>query len=469
MSAMAIKTHPGLKTLEEVDSEMYELIEQEKRRQFTSIELIASENFASRAIMDCLGSCLTNKYAEGLPGKRYYGGNEIIDQIENMCKARALEAYRLKTDEWGVNVQPYSGSPANFAVYTGLLQPHDRIMGLDLPSGGHLTHGFYTLDKKTMSRKPVSATSVYFESLPYKVHQTTGLVDFDELAKMAAIFKPALIVCGGSAYPRDWDYAKFREIADANGSLLMMDMAHISGLVATQEANDPFQYCDIVTTTTHKSLRGPRSGIIFFKKDARGFEDKINNAVFPALQGGPHEHQIAGVAVQLKETTKPEFKGYVQQVKKNIKAMAAKLVDQYGYALATGGTDNHLLLWDLRPAGITGSKVEKICDVVQITLNKNAVPGDVSALSPGGVRIGAPAMTTRGLVEKDFEAVADLLHEAVQLALKIQAAAPSKKLVDFSKALVGNAEVDALREKVKGFASSFGMPGRPFGKYTPEP
>ncbi|KAH8061487.1 glycine hydroxymethyltransferase [Aureococcus anophagefferens] len=366
--------------------------------------------------MDCLGSCLTNKYAEGLPGKRYYGGNEIIDQIENMCKSRALEAYRLKTDEWGVNVQPYSGSPANFAVYTGLLQPHDRIMGLDLPSGGHLTHGFYTLDKKTMSRKPV--------------HQTTGLVDFDELAKMAAIFKPALIVCGGSAYPRDWDYAKFREIADANGSLLMMDMAHISGLVATQEANDPFQYCDI---------------------------------------GGPHEHQIAGVAVQLKETTKPEFKGYVQQVKKNIKAMAAKLVDQYGYALATGGTDNHLLLWDLRPAGITGSKVEKICDVVQITLNKNAVPGDVSALSPGGVRIGAPAMTTRGLVEKDFEAVADLLHEAVQLALKIQAAAPSKKLVDFSKALEGNAEVDALREKVKGFASSFGMPGRPFGKYNPEP
>ncbi|KAH8066292.1 glycine hydroxymethyltransferase [Aureococcus anophagefferens] len=404
MSAMAIKSHPGLKTLEEVDTEMYELIEQEKRRQRRR-------------------RCLTNKYAEGLPGKRYYGGNEIIDQIENMCKARALEAYRLKTDEWGVNVQPYSGSPANFAVYTGLLQPHDRIMGLDLPSGGHLTHGFYTLDKKTMSRKPVSATSVYFESLPYKVHQTTGLVDFDELAKMAAIFKPALIVCGGSAYPRDWDYAKFREIADANGSLLMMDMAHISGLVATQEANDPFKYCDIVTTTTHKSLRGPRSGIIFFKK-AR-FEDKINNAVFPALQGGPHEHQIAGVAVQLKETTKPEFKGYVQQVKKNIKAMAAKLVDQYGYALATGGTDNHLLLWDLRPAGITGSKVEKICDAVQITLNKNAVPGDVSAL--------ARRRPHRRAGHDD--------------------AGPRRRAC----------------EKVKGFASSFGMPGRPFGKYNPEP
>jgi glycine hydroxymethyltransferase len=466
---MAIKNHPGLAPLAEVDPDMAELIAQEQRRQFTSIELIASENFASRAIMDCLGSCLTNKYAEGLPGKRYYGGNEIIDQIENMCKARALTAYRLSSDDWGVNVQPYSGSPANFAVYTGLLPPHSRIMGLDLPSGGHLTHGFYTLDKKTMSRKPVSATSVYFESLPYKVKSDTGLIDFEELAKMAAVFKPALIVCGGSAYPRDWDYAKFREIADANGSLLMMDMAHISGLIATEEAADPFKYCDIVTTTTHKSLRGPRSGIIFFRKDARGFEDKINNAVFPALQGGPHEHQIAGVAVQLKQATTPEFRSYVQQVKKNIKALATRLVDGHGYKLATGGTDNHLVLWDLKPEGVTGSKIEKICDVCQITLNKNAVPGDVSALSPGGVRIGAPAMTTRGLVEADFERVGDMLHEAVQLALKIQAAAPDKKLATFAAALDGHPEVDALREKVKAFASNFGMPGKPFGKYNPEP
>jgi len=468
MSAM-ITSHPGLKPQEEVDAEMAELIELEKRRQFTSIELIASENFASRAVMDCLGSCLTNKYAEGLPGKRYYGGNEIIDQIENLCRARALTAYRLKDDEWGVNVQPYSGSPANFAVYTALLKPHDRIMGLDLPSGGHLTHGFYTLDKKTMSRKPVSATSVYFESLPYKVRPDTGLVDFEELAKMAAIFKPALIVCGGSAYPREWDYAKFREIADANGSLLMMDMAHISGPVACQEAADPFAYCDIVTTTTHKSLRGPRSGIIFFKKDGRGFEDRVNNAVFPALQGGPHEHQIAGVAVQLRESQTPEFKAYTQRVKRNMKTLAARLVDEHGYALATGGTDNHLILWDLRPAGVTGSKIEKICDVLQITLNKNAVPGDVSALSPGGVRIGAGAMTTRGLEEADFVKVADFLHEAVQLALKIQATLPDKKLVTFAKALATNGDVAALKERVKGFASSFGMPGKPFGKYNPEP
>lgn len=465
----AISSHPGLKPLSEVDEEVFELIEEEKRRQFTSIELIASENFASCAVMDCLGSCLTNKYSEGLPGKRYYGGNEIIDKIENLCKARALEAYGVSSEEWGCNVQPYSGSPANFAVYTALLNPHDRIMGLDLPSGGHLTHGFYTLDKKTMNRKAVSATSVYFESLPYKVHPETGLIDFDELEKLAGVFKPALIVCGGSAYPRDWDYARFRKIADANGSLLMMDMAHISGLVAAKEAANPFEYCDIVTTTTHKSLRGPRSGIIFFKKDKRGFEDLINNAVFPSLQGGPHEHQIAGVAVQLRETLSDDYKTYIKQVKANIKALGKRLVDDYGYSLATGGTDNHLVLWDLRPAGITGSKVEKICDVCQITLNKNAVPGDVSALSPGGVRIGAPAMTTRGLKEDDFVRVADLLHEAVTLALKIQGSLDSKKLVDFAKALEGNAEVEELKSKVKEFASSFGMPGKPFGKYVTKP
>ncbi|KAJ8598309.1 hypothetical protein CTAYLR_007557 [Chrysophaeum taylorii] len=465
----AIASHPGLRSLEEVDEEVFELVEREKERQFTSIELIASENFASCAIMDCLGSCLTNKYSEGLPGKRYYGGNEIIDQIENLCKARALEAYGLDPSEWGCNVQPYSGSPANFAVYTALLKPHDRIMGLDLPSGGHLTHGFYTLDKKTMNRKAVSATSVYFESLPYKVHPETGLIDFEELDKLATVFKPALIVCGGSAYPRDWDYAKFRQIADANGSLLMMDMAHISGLVAAKEANNPFEFCDVVTTTTHKSLRGPRAGMIFFKKDARGFEDAINNAVFPALQGGPHEHQIAGIAVQLKETMTDSYKAYIKQVKANIAALGARLVDDYGYSLATGGTDNHLVLWDLRPAGITGSKVEKICDVCQITLNKNAVPGDISALSPGGVRIGAPAMTTRGLVEADFVEVADLLHEAVQLALKIQDSMTSKKLVDFAKALDGHPEVAALKDKVKAFASRFGMPGKPFGKYVPKP
>ncbi|CAM9894251.1 unnamed protein product, partial [Choristocarpus tenellus] len=265
-----------------------------------------------------------------------------------------------------------SGSPANFAVYTALLKPHDRIMGLDLPSGGHLTHGFYTYSKKENTRKAVSATSVYFESLPYRVNPETGLIDFDDLARLAGLFKPAMIICGGSAYPRDWDYAMFRKIADDNGALLLCDMAHISGLVATEEASSPFEYCDIVTTTTHKSLRGPRAGMIFYKKDDRNFSPKINNAVFPALQGGPHEHQIAGIATQLKECMTPEFKEYIVQVKKNASACADELVSR-GYTISTGGTENHLLLWDLRPMALTGSKMEKICDAVHITLNKNAV------------------------------------------------------------------------------------------------
>jgi len=234
-------------------------------------------------------------------------------------------------------------------------------MGLDLPSGGHLTHGFYTFSKADNQRKAVSATSVYFESLPYKVHPETGLVDYEALAAQAGLFKPSLIICGGSAYPREWDYVKFRQIADENGSLLMMDMAHISGLVATGEAASPFQYCDIVTTTTHKSLRGPRAGVIFFRKDDRGFELKIANAVFPGLQGGPHVHQIAGIATQLKEVMTPEFKEYARQVKANARAVADQLTS-FGYTIATGGTDNHLVLWDLKPAGLNGAKMQTICD-----------------------------------------------------------------------------------------------------------
>jgi len=447
----------GLRSLQEHDPEMYDLIEQEKLRQYSSIELIASENFTSRAVIECLGSCLTNKYAEGLPHARYYGGNEIVDQIEELCQKRALEAYGLDPNEWGVNVQPYSGSPANFAVYTGLLKPHDRIMGLDLPSGGHLTHGFYTYSKKEGTRKAVSATSVYFESFPYQVSPTTGLVDFDQLRRDASMFKPAMIICGGSAYPREWNYKSFREIADANGSFLLCDMAHFSWLVATKELNSPFEYCDIVTTTTHKSLRGPRSGIIFYRKDGRGFEQKINQAVFPALQGGPHEHQIAGVATQLKECMSPEFKEYSIQVRKNAKAIAAKLIE-LGYTIATGGTDNHLILWDLKPQGITGSKFEKICDAVSITLNKNCVPGDKSAITPGGVRIGTPAMTTRKLDEADFEQIAVFLHEALVIAKHVQSQS-GPKLADFLKHMEENEEIKELKAKVNAFATSFPMPG----------
>lgn len=377
--------------------------------------------------------------------------------MENLCRDRALQAYRLDPEKWGVNVQPYSGSPANFAVYTALLRPHDRIMGLDLPSGGHLTHGFYTYNKAEGTRKAVSATSIYFESLPYRVHPDTGLIDYDQMEVNAALFKPAMIISGGSAYPREWDYARIRAIADANGSLMMVDMAHISGLVAAQEAANPFEYADVVTTTTHKSLRGPRAGLIFFRKDDRNFEGRINQAVFPALQGGPHEHQIAGVATQLKEVMTPEFKEYAIQVKKNAQAIGKALMAK-GYKMATGGTVNHLVLWDLRPQGLTGSKMEKLCDVLNITLNKNAVVGDRSALTPGGVRIGAPALTSRGFKEADFEQVADFLDRALKIGLRVQAAS-GPKLVDFAKAVADDAEVKALKAEVNAFAKGFPMPG----------
>lgn len=457
MTSFKDQKFTGLTPLAEHDPVLYDLIEQEKNRQWKSLELIASENFTSRAVMECLGSALTNKYSEGLPNARYYGGNEIVDQVEVLCQTRALEAYGLDPEKWGVNVQPYSGSPANFAVYTALLNPHDRIMGLDLPSGGHLTHGFYTYSKKENTRKAVSATSVYFESFPYQVHSDTGLVNFPQLARDAGMFKPAMIICGGSAYPREWDYAQFRKIADDNGSLLLCDMAHISGLVVTKEAVSPFDYCDVVTTTTHKSLRGPRAGLIFYRKDERGFEPKINQAVFPALQGGPHEHQIAGVATQLKEAMTPEFKDYISQVRKNAKALGEKLKSM-GYTLATDGTDNHLVLWDLKPQKLTGSKFEKTCDECCITLNKNCVPGDRSAVTPGGVRIGAPALTTRKMVEADFEQIAVFMDKAVKIALKIQEQS-GPKLKDFVALLENNEEIKALRKEVNEFAITFPMPG----------
>ncbi|CAM9653563.1 unnamed protein product [Discosporangium mesarthrocarpum] len=450
-------TLPGNVPLSEHDPDLYDLIEKEKTRQWSSLELIASENFTSRAVFDCLGSALTNKYAEGLPSARYYGGNEIVDQIESLCQSRALEAYGLDAEEWGINVQPYSGSPANFAVYTALLKPHDRIMGLDLPSGGHLTHGFYTYSKKENTRKAVSATSVYFESLPYRVNPETGLIDYEELAKLAALFKPAMIICGGSAYPQEWDYAQFRKIADDNGALLLCDMAHISGLVVSREASSPFDYCDVVTTTTHKSLRGPRAGMIFYKLDERDFAPKINNAVFPALQGGPHEHQVAAIATQLKECMTPEFKEYSIQVKKNAAACAARLVE-LGYTICTGGTVNHLLLWDLRPNELTGSKMEKICDAVHITLNKNAVQGDRSAITPGGVRVGTPACTTRGMKEDEFRQIADFMDRACKIALSIQSSVGTK-LKAFVAELDENEDVKALAKEVTDFARRWPMPG----------
>lgn len=450
------------------DPVIHEIMEKEKHRQVKGIELIASENFVCRAVMEALGSHLTNKYSEGMPGARYYGGNQYIDQIELLCCKRALEAFHLDSDKWGVNVQPYSCTSANFAVYTGLLNPKDRIMGLDTPSGGHLSHGYYT-----PSGKKVAAAAIFFESLPYKVNPNSGYIDYDKLEENALNYRPKVLICGGSSYPREWDYARFRQIADKCGAVLMCDMAHISGLVAAKVCISPFDYCDIVTSTTHKSLRGPRGGIVFFRKgpkprkrgthpnqgdeqDRYDFEEKISFAIFPSLQGGPHNNHIAALAIALKQVATPEYHAYMQQVKKNAQALACALIRRK-CRLVTGGTDNHLVLWDLRTLGLTGKNYEKVCEICQITLNKSAIFGDNGTVSPGGVRIGTPAMTSRGCLEADFETMADFLMRAAQIASIVQRE-HGKSPKEFLKGLKSNKDVVELRNRVESFASLFAMP-----------
>ncbi|EGG00163.1 uncharacterized protein MELLADRAFT_53874 [Melampsora larici-populina 98AG31] len=440
------------------DPEVQRIIEDETYRQYSGLELIASENLTSLAVMEANGSILTNKYSEGLPNARYYGGNEFIDQLEILCQNRALEAFRLDPKVWGVNVQPYSGSTANFAVFTALIEPQDRIMGLGLPDGGHLTHGFYTAKRK------ISASSIYFQSFPYNIDPTSKLIDYDYLENTAKVYKPKILICGASAYPRDWDYARLKKIAADQGAYLMMDMAHISGLVAGQAQNNPFEYCDIVTTTTHKTLRGPRAGMIFFKKDSdSSIEAKINNAVFPACQGGPHNNTIAGIAVALKQVIDPEFQSYAKAVVENARALGARLIE-LGYELQTGGTDNHLVLWDLRPIGLTGSKVEKICDLCHITINKNAVSGDTSAQVPGGVRLGTSALTSRSMGTEEMKEVANFMDRVIKISLKLQKECGSKLLKDFLKVASegegeGRKDLEQLKKEVGVFSRRFGLPG----------
>jgi len=437
----------NLKTdLNKFDPEISTYIQEEFNRQKDSIELIASENVTSKPVLECLGSVLTNKYSEGYPGKRYYGGNGVIDKIENLCKERALEAFNLDKEVWSVNVQPYSGSPANFALYTAVLNPHDRIMGLNLPSGGHLTHGFYTKNRS------ISATSTYFESLSYDINDE-GYIDYDQLEKSARRFCPKLIIAGYSAYSRDLDYKRFREIADINNSYLLCDMAHFNGFVATGLLNNPFVYCDFVTTTTHKTLGGPRAGMIFCKKE---YETRVNDAVFPGLQGGPHQHQIGALATQLKYVKTNEYKQYIIQVLKNSRELANHLI-KFGFTILTGGTDNHILLIDLTNKGLSGNKVEKLCEMVNISLNKNAVKGDKSALNPNGIRIGTPAITTRGMKEKDMEMIGKFLDIVVKKGLEIQEKS-GKKMTEFLSELSKKENIDCLnmiKNEIKLFVNKF--------------
>jgi len=387
------------------DTAVFRLIDQELHRQQRGIELIASENFASRQVMDAMGSCLTNKYAEGYPGKRYYGGCEIVDQVEQLAIDRLKELFGAAY----ANVQPHSGAQANAAVFLAVLQPGDAILGFDLAHGGHLSHG-----------SPVNFSGKVYNAHFYGVEEDTGLIDMDKVEAKAMAVKPKLLICGASAYSRDWDYKRFREIADKVGALLLADIAHPSGLIAAGLLADPVEHCHIITSTTHKTLRGPRGGIIMMGKNfdnpwgrttKKGNPLKmsaiLNSGVFPGMQGGPLEHVIAAKAVAFSEALDPSFKTYGEQVIRNAKTMAQAFVDK-GYKVISGGTDNHLMLIDLRAKGVTGKDAELALGEADITVNKNMVPFDTqSPFVTSGIRIGSAAITTRGLKEGDSRKVVD--------------------------------------------------------------
>ena len=384
---------PNIEFVSQYDDEIGGLMAKELRRQRRNIELIASENIASPAVMACMGTMLTNKYAEGLPGRRYYGGCEVVDEIERLAIIRATQLFGCEF----VNVQPHSGAQANLAVYAALLQPGDTILGMSLANGGHLTHG-----------APANQSGKIYNALSYGVDPETGRIDYDEVARLTEIHKPKILVAGASAYPRAIDFKRFADIAHQNGALLMVDMAHIAGLVAGGVHMSPVPYADIVTTTTHKTLRGPRGGIIMAKEE---FGKKINSAVFPGTQGGPLMHVIAAKAICFKEAMQQDFKEYAAQVVKNAKALAESLHEK-GFDLVSGGTDNHLMLADLRPLRITGKELQYRLDENYITVNKNAIPNDPEKpFVTSGVRIGTPAVTTRGMKEAEMKTIAQCIYD----------------------------------------------------------
>lgn len=383
-----------MSNLSQTDPQTADFLNEELLRQQESLELIPSENIVSRAVLEALGSIATNKYSEGYPGKRYYGGCHVIDNIEQLAIDRARALFGAEH----VNVQPLSGAPANIAAYEALLQHGDTVLGMDLSHGGHLTHGH-----------PVTQSAKIYRFVRYKTN-TEGLLDLDNLRAMALEHRPKLILVGYSAYSREIDFARVKEIADEVGALCMADIAHIAGLVAAGEMNNPVPYFDIVTSTTHKSLRGPRGGLILCKEQ---YAKAVDKAVFPGLQGGPHEHVIAAKAVCFAEAQTNEFKEYARQIKKNAKVFE-KVFSDNGYRILFGGTDNHLLLIDVTPQGITGKEAERVLDEVGITVNKNMIPDDPrSPMDPSGIRIGTPSLTTRGMKESETEMIARAMHRVL--------------------------------------------------------
>lgn len=395
--------------LKKQDEEIYEQIKKEEERQKHNIELIASENFVSEAVLEAVGSILTNKYAEGYPNARYYGGCEYIDQIEELARNRAKELFGAEH----ANVQPHSGSQANMAVYMTVLQPGDTVLGMDLSNGGHLTHG-----------SKVNFSGKLYNFIAYGVKED-GYIDYEDVERKAMEYKPKLILAGASAYPRKIDFKKFREIADKIGAYFMVDMAHIAGLVCAGEHESPVPYADFVTSTTHKTLRGPRSGLILCKEQ---YAKALDKTIFPGIQGGPLEHVIAGKAVCFKEAMQPEFKQYAHQVVLNARKLAEELVKR-DFNLVSGGTDNHLMLIDLRSKGLTGKEATLLLDEVNITVNKNAVPNDPEKpMVTSGIRIGTPAVTTRGLKEEDMIKLAEAIDLTLQKTEKGKAKA--KEIVE---------------------------------------
>ena len=405
-------------SLKEIDPEIFDIIKAETRRQEEGLELIPSENFVDDALLEACGSILTNKYAEGLPGKRYYGGCEEVDKIESIAIERAKKLFNAEY----ANVQPHSGAQANHEVFNAFLEPGDTYMGMKLDHGGHLSHGL----KANLSGR-------YYNVVPYGVDKDTGFIDYDEVERLALECKPKMIICGASAYSRVIDFKRFREIADKVGAILFADVAHYAGLIVGGAYPSPFPYCDVVTTTTHKTLRGPRSGLILAKKE---YESVLNKSVFPGVQGGPHMHTIAAKAIAFKEAMSDEFKEYANQVVANARALAKALMED-GYKIVSGGTDSHVLIIDLRSKGVTGKEAQEWLDKVNITANKNTIPYDPQPPTIcSGLRIGTPALTTRGMKEVQMKKVAQLINRALMEAKE-------------------GRDISMIREEVKYFAKLF--------------